>query len=142
MYQEDKFKRARKRVKAKKGFYIHLSTYVTMGIFFFSMNMLTDPFDIWWPFPMLSWGIGLAIHYFTVFGLPGTKILTKEWEDQEMERELRRVGYEPEQELYEEEPEPEHNQDQDFDHEAEDELDLREIQKERRERGFGEDDFV
>lgn len=136
MYQEDKYRRAKKRVKAKKGFYSHLSTYVVVGIFFFVMNMMTDPFDVWWPFPMLSWGIGLAIHYVSVFGLPGTNILTKEWEDQEMEKELRNVGYDPEQELYEEYEEEEDYID------PEDELDLREIQRERRERGHGDDEFV
>lgn len=135
MNQDDKYSRARKRVKAKKGFYSHLSTYVVVGIFFFGMNMLTDPFDIWWPFPMLSWGIGLAIHYLTVFGFPGSGVMSKEWEDREMEKELRRVGYDAEEELmYEEEKE---------DHlEPDDELDLREIRRERQERGLSDDEFV
>lgn len=135
MNQDDKYIRARKRVKAKKGFYGHLSSYVVVGIFFFAMNMLTDPFDIWWPFPMLSWGIGLGIHYLTVFGFPGSGVLSKEWEDREMEKELRRVGYDPEEELmYEDEVE---------DHiEPEDELDLRDIRRERQEGGLSEDEFV
>ncbi len=129
MHQKDKYKRARKRVKAKKGFYGHLSSYVSTGIFFFAMNMLTDPGEIWWYIPMLAWGIGLGIHYMTVFGLPGTDILSKEWEDREMDKELRRVGYEPEQEIYEEDY---------LETSEEDELDLREIQRERRGRGLDE----
>ncbi len=129
MHQKDKYKRARKRVKAKKGFYGHLSSYVSTGIFFFAMNMLTDPGDIWWYIPMLAWGIGLGIHYMTVFGLPGTDILSKEWEDREMDKELRRVGYEPEQEIYE---------DDYLETLEEDELDLREIRQERRGRGLDE----
>ena len=134
MHPEDQYKRARKRVLAKKGFFWHLGSYVAVGIFFFTMNMLTDPFDTWWPFPMLGWGIGLATHYFAVFGLPGTDILTKEWEDREMEKELRRMGYDPAQEIYEEE--------ENLEPAEEEELDLREIRRERMERGLDEDEFV
>jgi len=130
MRQEDKYKRARKRVKAKKGFYGHLSSYISTGVFFFALNMLTDPGEIWWYIPMLAWGVGLGIHYFSVFGLPGTDILSKEWEDREMDKELRRVGYDPRQEIY----------DDDY-HEIseEDELDLKEIRQDRRVRGLDED---
>ena len=138
MNQEDQYRRARKRVNAKKGFYRHFSVYLVIGIFFFSLNMITDPWDVWWPFPMLSWGVGLAIHYFSVFGFPGTGILSKEWEDREMEKELRRVGYDPDAELlYEDNQEEEVPQE-----ELEDELDLREIRQERQRRGLSEDDFV
>lgn len=85
------YKKAEQRVKKKKGFYVHFSVYLAVGFFFFAMNMLTDPYDIWFVFPLLPWGVGLLIHYFTTFGLPGTKVLTEEWEREELEREIQRL---------------------------------------------------
>lgn len=86
-------RKARRRVKAKKGFYVHLSSYLAVGIFFFLMNVLTfgESGEWWFFFPMLPWLVGLLIHYFVVFGLPGTNILTEGWEEREMEKELWRL---------------------------------------------------
>ncbi len=130
MYQ-DAYKKAQKRVKEKKGFYSHLSVFISVGLFFFFLNMADGFHDVWFFFPILPWGVGLSIHYFSVFGLPGTDLLTKEWEDRELEREMRRLGYDPNQApLYEEEER------------EEEELDLREIQRERQEKGLRDEDFV
>ena len=86
------YRKARKRVKQKKGFYIHLSVYIAVGIFFLCMNILTDPWDLWFFYPLMPWGIGLMIHYFGIFGLPGKeRVLTAKWEEKEMEREIRRL---------------------------------------------------
>ena len=89
--QKDIYKEAKKRVEAKKGFFGHLSAFVSVGLFFFVMNMVTDPFDLWFFFPMLPWGIGLLIHYLAVFGFPGTKALSREWEQKELEKEIDRL---------------------------------------------------
>lgn len=88
MYDE-----ARKRVKKKKDFYGHLTTYVIVGIFFFVLNMLTNPFDWWFYWPMLGWGIGLSSHYFSAFGLPGADALDDDWEEREIQREMRRLEH-------------------------------------------------
>jgi hypothetical protein len=43
-------------------------------------------------FPMvLMWGIGLVFHYTRVFGLPGTDVLSSEWEEREIEKEMERM---------------------------------------------------
>lgn len=86
------YRKARKRVQKKKGFYVHLSVYISVGIFFLTMNLATDPWDLWFFYPMMPWGIGLLIHYFGIFGLPGKeKALTQKWEEREMEKEMRRL---------------------------------------------------
>ena len=90
---ERDYNAARKKVKAKKGFYAHFGVYIATGIFFILMNALTfqeDP-EIWAFYPIVSWGLGILIHYFTVFGLPGIGPLDKEWEDKEIEKELDKV---------------------------------------------------
>ena len=83
---------ARKRVKEKKSFYRHLTTFITMGTFFFLLNIFTDPFDWWWFFPLMPWGVGIAMHYFKVFGLPGTEGYSEAWEQREIEREMERMN--------------------------------------------------
>ncbi|MFK7949100.1 MAG: 2TM domain-containing protein [Saprospiraceae bacterium] len=91
-YEDEQYKAAKKRVKLKKGFYGHFSAYVLVGLFFFIMNITTDPNDIWFHFPMLGWGIGLGMHYFRVFGLPFVGSLDASWEQQEIERELQKMS--------------------------------------------------
>lgn len=92
---EDKiYEMARKRVNEKKGFYRHFSVYLAVGAFFFIMNILTyyDSYEWWFFFPMVPWGAGLAIHYFSVFGLPGGP-MSREWEEQELRREMDRLRH-------------------------------------------------
>ncbi len=84
----DDLKRARSRVKKKKGFFVHLGVFLSVGLFFLLINLLTYDGEFWFFFPMLPWGVGLAIHYIAVFGIPGTDILTHEWEKRELEKEM------------------------------------------------------
>jgi hypothetical protein len=94
MTMEDKsFREARKQVKKKKGFFVHLAVYLSVALFFLLINVATFDGEWWFFFPILPWGIGLAIHYLTVFGFPGTDILTDEWEKRELDRELYKRGY-------------------------------------------------
>ena len=82
-------KEAKKNVAAKKAFYVHFGVYVIVILFLALINLLTldDGGREWWFFyPLLGWGVGVSIHYLTVFGFPGTDILTKEWEAEEMVR--------------------------------------------------------
>lgn len=81
----------RKKVKRKKGFLIHLGSYVIVMAFLFLLNMITTPGYFWFLFPLLGWGVGLAFHYFGVYGWPFTGAGTKEWEEKQIEREIRRL---------------------------------------------------
>ncbi len=123
---EETYEQAKKVVKKKKGFYSHFAAYIAVGAFFLIMNILTfdDSGEWWFFFPMLPWGIGLAIHYFSIFGLPGTDILTKEWEQRETEKEMRKI--------YEERD--------DFD--IDDQLELKERKAIKKKKGWSDGDFV
>lgn len=123
--------RARKRLKSKKKFYKHLSVYIAVGMFFFIMNMVTlgnDP-ELWFFFPMMPWGVGLLIHYFSVFGLPFTGALTEEWEKSEMDKEMERARRE-----YGDYSLPAPNV-------REDRMELRELEKEKQP-GWNKEDLV
>lgn len=53
----------------KEEFKIHLVTYVSVNVFLHLLNFFTSRGDssptYWAIFPLLGWGIGIAIHYFT-----------------------------------------------------------------------------
>jgi hypothetical protein len=86
--EPDYIRQARKKVRVKKWFYRHLSTYLAFIFFLFSINMVDDPSDPWFLYPAVVFGGLLLLHYLWVFGLPFTKAGTREWEEQEVAREL------------------------------------------------------
>ena len=81
-------RKARSKVLAKKGFYIHFGIYAITSLFFLTINLLTDPSDLWFYYPVVSWGVAVAIQYLVTFGVPGSDILSDEWEQRELEREM------------------------------------------------------
>ncbi|MEM9887488.1 MAG: 2TM domain-containing protein [Bacteroidota bacterium] len=91
--EDRQYKLAKRRVEKKKGFYVHLGVYIAVGVFFFIINLVTmdqEP-QVWFFYPMIPWLIAIMIHYFTVFGLPGTDILTEDWEEREIEKEINKI---------------------------------------------------
>lgn len=80
-------RKARLRVFAKKGFFIHFGVFAIVSLFFFIINILTGP-DLWFYWPVISWGLAVAIHYLVTFGVPGTDILSQEWEEREYAKEM------------------------------------------------------
>ena len=60
-----------------------------MNALLFAINMITSPDSLWFYWPLLGWGVGLAAHGFSVFA--GESLLGKEWEERKtreiMERE-------------------------------------------------------
>lgn len=89
MTEREILEQAKKRVKAKKGFYAHLTSYcITIGFFFF-VNLMSDPGEWWFYWPAGAWGVGLAFHYFGVFGVLGSK--NNNWEEKELQKEIARL---------------------------------------------------
>ena len=91
MYSKDEIRKAKKLVKKKKEFYQHLMSYVTVNIALIGINLLTSPSYLWCVYPMLGWGVGIMFHYTDVFGIPGFGMLDKEWEEREIDAELRNM---------------------------------------------------
>lgn len=128
MDEQQIYKQAKKRVEKKKGFYKHLSAFIAVGFFFMAMNLLTffsgdaDARVLWFFYPMLPWSIGLLIHYFTIFGLPGSRALSEEWEEEEMASEMAHLRWLQQRKL---------NPPAEEDNPEEQGLDLKELQKEK-----------
>ena len=92
MYSPEEIKKAKKKVKAKKGFYKHLTSFAIINAFLMFLNLFTSPAYLWFVFPLLGWGIGILFHYVDVFGVPGFDILNQDWEERELQNELNRNG--------------------------------------------------
>ncbi|MGR5361734.1 2TM domain-containing protein [Vibrio mediterranei] len=74
------------QVRAIKGFYSHLMTYVLIMALLFTINIVTDPSYIWAWWPAMGWGIGIlnhGINAFELFNFFGPK-----WEKRQIEKRL------------------------------------------------------
>ncbi len=53
---------ARKRAGAKLGWFFHAAVYVIVNLFVFGMSHYAFGNRSWSVFPLLGWGLGLALH--------------------------------------------------------------------------------
>jgi len=72
------YERAQKRVKEIKSFYGNLISYCIIIPSLIIINLITSPGKIWFVFPMLGWGIGVAAHGMSVFAIG------KNWEEKKI----------------------------------------------------------
>ena len=98
---EDKlYKREKARMEALRGFYIHALVYVVVNLGLFALNMLTSRDSLWFYWPLLGWGIGLAINGIVVFA---GGLFSADWEerkirelmDEERHKQLHRPAWYP-----------------------------------------------
>jgi len=87
-YEEERYLRAKKRVKEIQGFYWHLFWYLAVNIFLWIMNYRDsdggdNPFTYANMGTAFFWGIGLAAHWFGVFGKH--IVFSKSWEDRKIQ---------------------------------------------------------
>lgn len=85
--EEQKYIRAKKKVKAIKGFYVHLTVYVVINVFLIlAMAIPSGNWHVFFEWQAYStaifWGIGILFHAFSVFGLDF--LLGKSWEDRKI----------------------------------------------------------
>jgi hypothetical protein len=87
------------RVRAKKGFFTHLTVYIIVNAFLVliwaigssaayygpAWGMMSGRVYFWPAWVMAGWGIGLILHCLSVFVFHGS------WEQNEVEKEVRRI---------------------------------------------------
>jgi len=103
MTEEEIYAKAKKRVQAKKGFFVHFGVFCATVALLFTINYITfDESHIWWAFiPAAGWGIGVVAHYIAVFGVSiFAQIISSfgyevpaddDWEEKEMEKEMKKL---------------------------------------------------
>lgn len=81
MTQPHEYTAARERAKTKYGFYTHATVYALVMVLLVAIDLLTSPGAIWFTWPLLGWGLAVALHGTQVFLLPDKKraidVLTK-----------------------------------------------------------------
>jgi len=85
--EEQKYLRAKKRVKAIKGFYVHLTIYIAVNTFIIIAAVFSsEEWKVFWEWQTYStaffWGIGIVFHAFNVFGM--RFLLGKDWEEKKI----------------------------------------------------------
>lgn len=83
---------ARKRAAAKLGWYAHAAVYVIVNAFLFLVSAQGFGHRAWSVFPLLGWGLGLALHGVSVFVLGQGSGLRERMIQRERERLLRERG--------------------------------------------------
>jgi hypothetical protein len=80
--------RARKHAKELRSFVQHAGSFLAVGLFFLILNLITSPDSLWFFWPLLPWGVGLAIHGWNV--LWQERLFNDDWEDRQTEKFLNR----------------------------------------------------
>jgi hypothetical protein len=80
MDEQVRYEEAKQRVSEIKGFYQHLAVYVVINAGLVAINLLTSPRYLWFVWPLLGWGIGVALHALTTFG----GLWGKAWEERKI----------------------------------------------------------
>jgi cytochrome b561 len=84
MERDERYEQAKTRVAEIRAFYQHLLIYLIMNAVFLAVNMLTSPRSLWFFWPLFGWGIGVAAHGISVFGLGG--FFGREWEEKKIKQ--------------------------------------------------------
>lgn len=77
---------AHKRASAKMGWYIHACVYVCVNGAFMLANYFGVSHRPWNPVPAMGWGLGLALHFVSVFVLGKGSSLRQNMVQRERER--------------------------------------------------------
>lgn len=83
---------ARRRAGAKLGWYIHATAYVVVNLGLFAFSRYAFGHRPWSVFPLVGWGIGLALHGVSVFVLGRGSPLRESMVRRERERLRREHG--------------------------------------------------
>ncbi|HEY7033128.1 MAG TPA: 2TM domain-containing protein [Thermomicrobiales bacterium] len=83
--QDARYQQAKQRVEALKGFYTHLAVYTIFNTGLFLLNLATDRGNWWFYWPLLGWGVALAIHAVVLLTIEGPR--GHAWEERKI-REL------------------------------------------------------
>jgi hypothetical protein len=81
---------ARRRAGAKFGWYVHAAFYVLVNAFLLLISSQGFGHRTWSVYPMLGWGVGLALHGISVFVLGAGSGLRERLVQRERERLQRR----------------------------------------------------
>lgn len=80
--------RALKKATDKADFLSHLLVYLTVNFFLLLLNLATSSDHLWVQYVILAWGIGIALHFVSVFIIDG---MLDGFKDKMFESELKKL---------------------------------------------------
>jgi hypothetical protein len=86
MEDREAYQRAKRKVEAKIGFFIHLAVYIVVNILLIIINISTTPQYLWFKWPLIGWGIGVIFHALGIFVLSGGSIIKEHLIQKEMQK--------------------------------------------------------
>ncbi|HEX6542382.1 MAG TPA: 2TM domain-containing protein [Ktedonobacterales bacterium] len=75
------YEKAEGELQAREGrisFYVHATIYALVNILLIVINLMFVPTFYWFFFPLIGWGIGLAMHY--LFAIHFAQRETADWQ--------------------------------------------------------------
>jgi len=87
MENQEAYQRAKKRVEAKIGFYIHLAVYIAVNVLLIVINLSTSTQYFWFKWPLIGWGIAVFFHALGVFVFSGGAAIKERMIEKEMKKE-------------------------------------------------------
>lgn len=90
MGEQEAYERAKLRVEARIGFFIHLAIYMAVNVLLVIINLTTDPQYLWFKWPLIGWGIGVIFHAVGVFFLSVGSMAKERMIEKEMKRQASR----------------------------------------------------
>ena len=91
MGDQEAYERAKSRVEAKLGFFIHLAVYIVVNGLLIIINMSTSPKYLWFIWPLIGWGIGVIFHGLGVFFLTSGAGIKERLIETEMRKQTSRL---------------------------------------------------
>jgi len=73
---------ARRQIARLRGFYHHLLVFALVNTGLLAINLVASPGRLWFYWPLLGWGIWLALHAVGTFG--SGRWLGVEWEERKL----------------------------------------------------------
>ena len=75
---------ARERALAKYGLYKHLAVFFVINLMLFVINLVTSPGYFWCIWPLIGWGVAVALHALKVYVLDGRNVIVDRLTEQEL----------------------------------------------------------
>ena len=86
MNDQERYKRAQQRVQALRNFYGGVVFFVVVNVFLLIINLITDPYNLWFYWPLLGSALIMAMSAISVFGFG------KDWEERKVRQIMEREG--------------------------------------------------
>ena len=82
MTESERYQMARKHVRERKEFWIHIAMFVIVNAGLIALNLVQQPDKLWFHWVLIGWGAGLLLHSFQVFG--------SNWEERKVQEFMKR----------------------------------------------------